>query len=134
MFSAAASNPLTSADQPQPRELALQAARLAAEKGGGNPILLDLRPFSFLCDYYVIVDGKSAPQVKAIVEHIEKGLGKTGERPWHVEGLEGKQWVLLDYVDYVVHVFREDARELYMLERLWADAPKEVVDAGVESP
>jgi ribosome-associated protein len=99
-----------------------------------DPVVLDLRTFSYLCDYYVIVDGESEPQVKAIVERIEEGLKELGEEPWHVEGLANRQWVLMDYVHVVIHVFQKKARELYLLERLWGDAPREVVDAGVESP
>jgi ribosome-associated protein len=64
------------------------------------------------------------------VERVEEGLKEVGETPWHVEGRGGRQWVLLDYVDVVVHVFHAKARELYMLERLWGDAPRETIDAG----
>jgi ribosome-associated protein len=113
-----------------PRELARRAAELAVEKKAKDPVLLDMRTFSFLCDWYVVVSGESEPQVKAIVERVEEGLKEAGETPWHVEGRAGRQWVLLDYVDVVVHVFHEKARELYMLERLWGDAPREAVDAG----
>lgn len=117
-----------------PHGLALKAAHLALEKKASDPVLLDLRKFSFLCDYYVIVDGESEPQLKAIVDHVEAGLKQYGEDPWHVEGMGGKQWILMDYVDVVVHVFLKETRELYTLERLWGDAPREVVDAGAESP
>lgn len=116
-----------------PHGLARKAAELALEKKAGDPVLLDLRKFSYLCDYYVIVDGDSEPQLKAIVEHIEEGLKQYGEKPWHVEGMSGKQWVLMDYVDVVIHVFMKEARTLYTLERLWGDAPREVVDAGADS-
>lgn len=116
------------------RDLARHAARLALEKKARDPLVIDLRELSFLCDYYVIVDGDSEPQVKAIVERIEEGLEGLGETAWHVEGMGGKQWVLLDYVDVVVHVFLRSARELYLLEKLWGDAPREVIDAGAESP
>jgi len=116
----------------EPQELARRAARLALEKKAKDPVILDLRQFGYLCDFYVVVHGDSDPQVKAIVDHVEEGLREYDERPWHVEGLAGKQWVLLDYVDVVIHVFRSEVRELYLLERLWGDAPREVMDAGTE--
>lgn len=111
-----------------PQQLARMAARFALEKKATNVVILDLRAFEYLCDYYVVLEGDSEPQVRAIVEAIEAGLKEAGEEPWHVEGLAGRQWVLLDYVDVVIHVFRPEVRELYMLERLWGDAPREVVD------
>jgi ribosome-associated protein len=112
-----------------PHELARKAAHLALEKKAGNPVVIDLREFGYLCDYYVVVEGDSEPQIKAIVQRVEEGLEELGEKPWHVEGLEGKHWVLMDYVDVVIHVFRLETRELYMLERLWGDAPRETIHA-----
>jgi ribosome-associated protein len=117
-----------------PRELALRAASLAQEKKAINAVLLDLRELTSVCDFFVVVSGESDPQIKAIVERVEEGLAEAGERPWHVEGMDQKQWVLLDYVDVVVHVFDNQTRDVYMLERLWGDAPREVLDAGAEGP
>lgn len=116
-----------------PQRIAAAAAALGLEIKATDVVILDLRELDAVCDYYVLMTGASDPQIKAIVERVDDGLRKQGERPWHIEGLAGKQWVLLDYVDVVVHVFSEEARDLYMLERLWGDAPREVVDAGVES-
>ena len=65
----------------------------------------------------------SEPQLKAVVEGITETLEKTGVRPWHVEGTQTSRWVLIDYVDVVVHVFRSEVRHFYGLERLWGDAP-----------
>ena len=113
-----------------PYELARRAAELAMEKKGADPIILDLRSFEYVCDWTVIVAGDSEPQVKAIAVRVEQGLRELGEEPWHVEGMPQRQWVLLDYVDVVVHVFHERARETYLLERLWGDAPRETLDAG----
>lgn len=115
-----------------PRDLALRAATLAHEKKATKAVLLDLRELTSVCDYFVIVSGDSDPQIKAIVERVEEGLAEAGERPWHVEGLDEKQWVLMDYVDVVVHVFNDRIRDVYMLEKLWGDAPREVLDAGAE--
>ena len=70
----------------------------------------------------VIASGTSDVQVRAIADAIVEGLKGDGETPWHVEGYEGKRWVLLDYVDVVIHVFDEETRDYYQLERLWGDA------------
>lgn len=112
----------------EPHDLAIRAARFALEKKARNVVILDLREFDYLCDYFVVLDGESEPQVKAIAENIESGLKELGEIPWHVEGMAGRRWILLDFVDVVIHVFHSETRELYMLERLWGDAPLEAVD------
>jgi ribosome-associated protein len=124
------------ADRPalSPHDLAQRAAHLALEKKARDVLIIDVGEISPVCDYFVVVTGDSDPQVRAIVDHVEQELRAAGERPWHVEGRQARQWVLLDYVDVVVHVFRRDARETYMLERLWGDAPRETVDAGIQSP
>jgi ribosome-associated protein len=114
------------------QELARHAARLALEKQATQVVIIDLRELTSMCDYFVIASGGSGPQVDAIVDHVRTGLAGAGERPWKVEGTERKQWVLIDYVDFVVHVFQGETRELYLLERLWGDAPREVLDAGEE--
>ena len=111
-------------------ELALRAAHLALEKKAEDPVILDLREFDFVCDWYVVTSGDSGPQVKAIATRIEEGLREAGEEAWHVEGLSERQWVLLDYVDVVIHVFQAQVRETYLLERLWGDAPRETIHAG----
>jgi len=113
-----------------PRQIARRAAKLALEKKAGDPMVIDLRQFGYVCDWYVVASGESEPQVRAIAEGIEAGLRTIGEKPWHVEGKSEKQWILLDYVDVVVHVFHMRVRENYMLERLWGDAPRESFDAG----
>ncbi len=98
-------------------------------------VLLDLREQSSVCDWFVLVSGESEPQVKAIAERVEEGLkSELGESPWHVEGHRGKTWLLLDYVHVVVHVFHVNTRQTYMLERLWGDAPREIVDGGTGTP
>jgi len=108
--------------------------RLAAEaveaKKAADPIALDLRDLGGAADYFLICSGNSDVQVKAIADAVEDKLREHGARPWHVEGLQGRRWVLLDYVDLVVHVFHHQTREYYLLERLWGDARK--VDLGLE--
>lgn len=106
------------------RELATLAAREAANRRGREVVLLDLRELTSATDYFVIASGESDIQVKAIADRIEDRLEEEKDvRPWHVEGLRNARWVLLDYVDFVVHVFHHEARDYYDLERLWGDAP-----------
>ncbi len=120
----------TKPTQLTPEQLARRAAALAQEKKAKDLVILDLREQAAVCDYFVLATGESEPQVKAIVERVEEGLKELGETPWNVEGRRGKTWILMDYVDVVVHVFHERTRDVYMLERLWGDAPREVIDGG----
>ncbi|GMQ82948.1 MAG: hypothetical protein BMS9Abin05_2418 [Rhodothermia bacterium] len=83
---------------------------------------------SGIADLFILVTGDSDLQIKAILEAVRHELREEhGERPWHVEGTQHMQWVLLDYVDLVVHIFNQEKRDYYSLERLWGDAPKEAV-------
>lgn len=106
------------------------AAEAAASKKAVDLVGLDLSDLDGVADFFLICSGSSEPQVKAIAEAVEEKLRALGARPWHIEGREGRRWVLLDYVDLVVHVFHEKTREYYLLERLWGDARS--VDLGVE--
>ena len=88
-------------------------------------MVLDLRGLSDFTDYFVICHGSSDRQVLAIAEAIEERLsGDLRLKPGHVEGRRGGDWVLLDYIEFVVHVFVEEKRSFYALERLWGDAPR----------
>ena len=87
-------------------------------------MVLDLRGISSATDYFVVASGNSDVQVKAIAEHVTEALKKDSVRAQHVEGLGGGRWVLLDYIDFVVHVFHPQARAFYQLENLWGDAPR----------
>lgn len=93
-----------------------------------DPIVLDLRGLTAAADYFVIVSGTSDAHVRGMAEHLLTTLEPRGLVPHHVEGLTQGRWVLLDYVDFVVHVFHPDLRQFYQLERLWGDAP--VLAAG----
>ena len=86
--------------------------------------LIDLRPIpNTICSYYIICDGTSNTHVKAIVNSIHKVVSKSiKEKPYHTEGSENAEWVLIDYVDIVVHVFQKQIRDRYDLESLWGDA------------
>lgn len=85
--------------------------------------LLDLRPVSNAADYFLIVSGTSEGHVRGIADRVVEELSRHGVHPHHVEGVSGGRWVLLDFVDLVVHVFHPETRAFYRLERLWDDAP-----------
>jgi ribosome-associated protein len=106
-------------------ELALAAARETLKKKADDVVILDLRTMTSVCDFFVIASGSSETQVKAIADQVSEGLAERGEKVWHTEGYQALKWVLLDYVDVVVHIFHQETRTLYQLERLWADAAKE---------
>ena len=108
------------------RDLATAAAREAVDRKGRDVVLLDLRGLTSATDWFVIASGESDTQVRAIADRIQERLREDHEeKPWHVEGLQTGRWVLLDYIDFVVHVLHREARDYYLLERLWADAPSE---------
>jgi ribosome-associated protein len=99
--------------------LAVEAAR---DKKAIDLRVLDLRSVDAFTDYFVICSGKNLRQVQAIADAVEDTLRKEQVRPAHVEGLKRAEWVLLDYFDFVVHVFSGERREFYALERLWGSA------------
>jgi ribosome-associated protein len=105
------------------RDLAVAAARAAAEKQGERIAVLDVRELIVITDYFVIASGGTERQVRTIVDEVEKALRDHGEKPARREGREEGRWVLLDYIDIVVHVFAPEERDYYDLERLWRDAP-----------
>jgi ribosome-associated protein len=94
-------------------------------------VVLDLRGVSDATDFFVIASGSSDTHVRALAEHVLDACGRGGLRAHHVEGLTAGRWVLIDFVDFVVHVFHPSLRRFYQLERLWADAP--AVEAGVHA-
>jgi ribosome-associated protein len=105
------------------RDLARQAARAAASKQGDAIVILDVRDLITITDYFVIVSGSTDRQVRMIVDEVVRSLKDDGTRPVREEGEAATGWMLLDYVDFVVHVFRNEEREYYRLENLWRDAP-----------
>jgi ribosome-associated protein len=115
---------------PSATALLRSAARAALAKKARDLVALDLRDLHAVCDYFLVCSAASEVQVKAVAENIEEKLREEGARPWHIEGMEGRHWVLLDYVEVVVHVFHERTREYYLLDRLWGDARS--VDLGLE--
>ena len=94
--------------------------------------LLDLREIeNTVCDYFIICNGTSNTHVNAIVSSIQKTVSKAiKDKPWHVEGLENAEWVLMDYVNVVVHVFQKHIREFYDIEGLWGDAKVTIVESS----
>jgi len=97
------------------------------------PVLLDVRELCSFCNYQLIISGRSDRQVDAIADAIELGLKDEGMRPISTEGARTGQWALLDYGDFVVHVFVHAAREHYDLEGLWNDAPRVPIDVPADA-
>lgn len=104
-----------------PAEVA-RAAELAMERKAQELVVLDLRGISSAADFFLLGSGTSDIQVRSVAEHIIAELKNEGVPPGHVEGLAGGHWVLIDYIDFVVHVFHPKSRAFYRLEDLWGDA------------
>lgn len=108
-----------------PRQLAEKAAELAASKKAEDIVLMDLRRVTDFADWFVLCTATSDVQMRAVADAILEGLEKIQHKVWHSEGYEVRHWILLDYVNVVVHVFLPETRTYYALERLWGDAPVE---------
>jgi ribosome-associated protein len=104
-------------------QAARRAASLLVDRKANDVVLLDLRPVTDMTDFFVVASGTSDTHVRATAGHVMEELKKEGIAVHSVEGLEQGRWVLLDYVDFVVHVFHPSLRSFYQLERLWGDAP-----------
>ena len=101
------------------------AARAAGDKLGENTIIIDVGEVLAITGYFLITSGRNVRQVRAIADEIEEQLGiLDGPKPTRVEGRAEAEWLLMDYGDFVVHVFEASAREYYDLERLWSDQPR----------
>ena len=116
MESAASRHPQHDAD------LARRAATICVDKKADEVVLLDLHGVTDMTDYFVIASGTSDTHVRSVAQHVVDLLGEEGTHVRSVEGLTQGRWVLLDYVDFVVHVFHPSHRAFYQLERLWGDA------------
>jgi ribosome-associated protein len=108
---------------PSTLDLALAAAAAASDKQARDVVVLDVSEPLVICDYFVICSGSNDRQVRAIAEEVERACRAEGTRPLRREGEREAQWILLDFIDVVVHVFHQEEREYYDLERLWRDAP-----------
>jgi ribosome-associated protein len=143
---AALGEPRTARKPPEPNEETLTVAdysaevqaavRAASAKKAERIMVLDLRHTSAFTDVFVLCTGQNARQVKAIVDSVEEALkAGHGQRPMAIEGYRGSEWVLVDYFDFVVHVFTPESREFYALERLWGSAIRvEVADEPAARP
>jgi ribosome-associated protein len=100
------------------------SSRAAADRKASDIAVLDMREVSSITDYFLICSGGSVRQVQAIADAIDEQMSQSGEASLGVEGYREARWVLMDYGDVIVHVFAQDTREFYDLERLWANAPK----------
>lgn len=113
------------------KDLVLEAASAAASKQAHRIVILDVSDLLVITDHFVVCSGNTERQVRTIAEEVERRLGALAVKPFRSEGEREGRWVLLDYVDFVVHVFREEERDYYNLERLWADAPVVEFDEGL---
>ena len=104
-----------------PKEIALASVRALDEKKGGEIAAIEIADLTTLADYFVIASGTSNTQINALCDAVEKALKEQGEAPLRREGYRDGTWVLLDYGCVAVHVFSQEAREFYDLERLWRD-------------
>jgi ribosome-associated protein len=110
------------------KTLATKAAHLALTKKAFDVAIFDLRKLTSITDFFVLCSADSDTQVKAVTDAIEEGLDRAGEKLWHSEGYREANWVLLDYVDVVVHIFHKNARSFYNLEKLWGDAKIQYIE------
>lgn len=108
-----------------PKEIALECVRALDAKKGRDIKLLETGELTTLADYFVICSATSTTQIKALADVCEKALKDAGEPPHHIEGHRGGTWVLMDFSSVVVHIFMDEARKFYDLERLWGDAQEE---------
>ena len=117
-----------------PQRLSVEITRAVAaagDKKAADVVLLDLRKAAGFADYFLICSGGNARQIRAIADAVMEALAKDGAKPAHVEGYEGSEWILLDYFDFIVHIFTPETRQFYGLERLWGNAEK--VELAVSS-
>jgi len=111
--------------------LAQRAAQIAIDNKAQDVVLLDLRGVTDMTDFFIIASGTSDTHVRSVGQHLIEDMKKhEGSPAHHVEGLEKGRWVLLDFVDFVVHVFHPTLRNFYQLERLWADAVEVPLEAA----
>lgn len=116
---------MAASNRDEMRELLVAAAQAAADKKGEDTIILEVGAVLAITDAFVITSGGNARQVKTIADEVEKKIDEAGgHKPLRVEGLADARWVLMDYGDFVVHVFLDEVRRYYDLERLWSDAPR----------
>ena len=112
-----------------PQNLAQKVAELADGKKSEDIYILNVKGLTVITDYFVICSVDTTVQAKAVYDSISDEL-KPLIKPWHAEGIENQQWILIDLFDVIVHIFIKEMREYYQIERLWSDAPMEVFDSA----
>jgi ribosome-associated protein len=118
-----------------PKTLARRCAELMLSKKAKDVVMLDIRPLTDMADFFVVCTADSDVQVKAIADAVLDGLAEVGTKPYRTEGWQGQQWIILDFVEVVAHIFYREAREFYKIERLWSDAKIErVTDEAQAEP
>ncbi len=115
------------------KKLAVLAGKLASDKKAINIKILDVSKLSSFTDYFVVCSAEVDVHMHSIAEYIIESLNQRGIRVWHNEGQRASRWILLDYVDVVIHIFLKEARSFYDLESLWADAPKQEIEEKMEN-
>ena len=108
----------------------VQATRAAEDKKATDVVVLDLRKAAGFTDYFVLCSGSNARQIRAIADSVMAALADEGVKPAHVEGYDRADWVLLDYFDFIVHIFQPETRLFYGLERLWGNAERVEIPPG----
>lgn len=106
------------------KEKALKIAKFLYEKKAQDIVILELKDLTIITDYFVICSAESTTQVRALTEYLEETLSAEEYKPYSIEGSSYAHWVLMDYGDVIVHIFLEETRRFYDLERLWLDAPR----------
>ena len=122
--------------QEEPRRLETEealriAARAASDRKATDMVALDLREIASFTEFFLICTGANPRQVQAISDAVQEELRKAGKRPLHAEGYSNAEWILVDYGDFIVHIFSSASRKFYDLERLWRDAKKVDMDEAV---
>jgi len=115
-------------------EMAVSLGHAALAKKGEDILLLDVRALTILADYFLLVTGKNRVHIRALCDAVEEEARKAGRRARRTEGIEEGHWVLLDFGDVIVHLFTEEERSYYQLERLWGDAPRELIEDDSGDP
>ena len=113
------------------KTLSLEAFNALDDKKGVNIKILDVRELTSIADYFVIATGTSSKHVSALADSVEEELDNLGIHPSHKEGHRNGEWVLIDYLDIIVHVFTEEKRDFYKLEKMWKDA--EILEVNVDT-
>jgi ribosome-associated protein len=121
---------VTEKNSEKAQQFAVEAAKLAANTRCHNVVVLDVRGLSPVCDYFVLASGTSARQMRGVAKEIEELGDKQDFNSLHRDGYEGESWMLIDFVDVIVHLFSDEARTYYDLDNLWGDAKKIEVGAG----